>query len=268
MEAPDYKIEVWLRKQIEMFYDKYTNDKKLAKQKIASLKRYGGILLKFGLYFADMSSDIALLIFVCSAYFTVNSLLPEEPDEAFSFGVVSGFGVTINNLTSDYNKTKELKDQIVTICNVSNIELDKNLDFLDNILRKYVLQLGIVLAASLFSQSVWSYNNFDFMNDKKYPCGWLGKFCWKICSVILCPFIMFYNICQTDLILHDSKREHCNESDESEGNICDTVDGCDTVDDCDSVDGIPKQIFYVPQDMLDGPDHYGRFGVILFKINV
>ena len=182
-----------------MLYDKFANDKKLAKQRIASLKRYGDILLRFGLYVLDMISDVTLLIFVGSALLTVRSL------------------------------TTESKDQIATNCGVSDME--KNLDFIDNILLKYVKQLGIVLAASLFAQSRWSYINFDFMHNKDYPCGCLGKLFVSLCSVILCPFLMFYNICQTDLILHDSKREFecqhniCDADEGSEDNICDAEAG-------------------------------------------
>ena len=253
MEALDYKFELWFYKQIDMLYDKYANDKKVAKQRIASLKRCGDILLRFGLYVADMSSDVALLIFVGSAFFTVHSLLPQELDEGFSVGVLSGIAANVNNLTSDYNKTKEMKDQIETHCNVTNIELDKNLDFLDNILRKYAQQLGIVLAVSLVAQASWSYINFDFMHDKNYPCGKFGKFCCQICSVILCPFLMFYSICQTDLILHDSKREHCSQSSESEdenrdakedsdNNTCDTENGSeDNI--CDAEEGPEDNMF-------------------------
>ena len=249
-----------------MLYDKYANDKKVAKQRIASLKRCGDILFRFGLYVTDMGSDIALLIFVGSAFFTVHSLLPQELDEGFSFGVLSGITANVNNLTSDYNKTKEMKDQIATHCNVTNTELDKNLDFLDNILRKYALQLGSVLGASLLAQAGWSYINFDFMHDKNYPCGQFGKFCCQICSVILCPLIMFYNICQTDLILQDSKREHCSQSSESEdenrdakedsdNNTCDTENGsedniCDAEEDniCDTEEGIVSETTLIKKD--------------------
>ena len=89
MEALDYKIELWLNKKIEMLYDKYANDKKVAKQRIASLKRIVDFLLRFGLYVLDMISDVTLLIFVGSALLIV---------------------------------TSESKDQIVTNCSVSDIE--------------------------------------------------------------------------------------------------------------------------------------------------